>query len=187
MRPASRISPSAMQGLGSGPITLFGTHEQKRRWLPDVRDRTGGRGLRPVGAGGGFGCRGAGLRGRTRWARSRSPQGREDLDLQRRDRGPLRGVLPNRRGSRRQGPVGFSSSRRACRVSRSSNGSTRSRHIPWPVSASTIAASPFRSASALRGEGFKIAMATLDVFRSTVGAAALGLGQAGSRRDARPR
>ncbi|HUG46325.1 MAG TPA: acyl-CoA dehydrogenase family protein, partial [Sphingomicrobium sp.] len=26
----------AMQGLGSGAISLFGTVEQKRRWLPDV-------------------------------------------------------------------------------------------------------------------------------------------------------
>ena len=26
----------AMQGLGSGPITLFGTEEQRRRWLPAV-------------------------------------------------------------------------------------------------------------------------------------------------------
>jgi alkylation response protein AidB-like acyl-CoA dehydrogenase len=26
----------AMQGLGSGPITLFGTDEQRRRWLPPV-------------------------------------------------------------------------------------------------------------------------------------------------------
>src|SRR5688500_7356708 len=26
----------AMQGLGSGPISLFGTDEQKRRWLPAV-------------------------------------------------------------------------------------------------------------------------------------------------------
>src|SRR2546421_10774431 len=26
----------AMQGLGSGPISLFGSDEQKRRWLPSV-------------------------------------------------------------------------------------------------------------------------------------------------------
>ena len=28
----------AMQGLGSGPITLFGTEAQRERWLPPVRD-----------------------------------------------------------------------------------------------------------------------------------------------------
>lgn len=28
----------AMQGLGTGPITLFGTEEQKRRWLPKLVD-----------------------------------------------------------------------------------------------------------------------------------------------------
>jgi acyl-CoA dehydrogenase len=28
----------AMQGLGSGPITLFGTDEQKRKWLPPVAE-----------------------------------------------------------------------------------------------------------------------------------------------------
>src|ERR1700687_5008166 len=26
----------AMQGLGSGPVSLFGSPEQRRRWLPDV-------------------------------------------------------------------------------------------------------------------------------------------------------
>ena len=33
---ASPTSPLRMQGLGSGPVSLFGTAEQRRRWLPDV-------------------------------------------------------------------------------------------------------------------------------------------------------
>src|SRR5437868_7511151 len=28
----------AMQGLGTGPVTLFGTEEQKRRWLPPIAE-----------------------------------------------------------------------------------------------------------------------------------------------------
>jgi acyl-CoA dehydrogenase len=41
----------AMQGLGTASISLFGSQELKARYLPPVRD---GRGLRPVGAGGGL-------------------------------------------------------------------------------------------------------------------------------------
>src|SRR5436190_1841385 len=28
----------AMQGLGTGPVTLFGTEEQKRKWLPSIAE-----------------------------------------------------------------------------------------------------------------------------------------------------
>src|SRR3546814_3522576 len=33
---SSDLFAFVMQGLGSGPISLFGTPEQKRRWLPGV-------------------------------------------------------------------------------------------------------------------------------------------------------
>ena len=36
----------AMQGLGSGAISLFGTVEQKREWLPQRRERRGDRRFR---------------------------------------------------------------------------------------------------------------------------------------------
>ena len=41
----------AMQGLGSGAISLFGTVEQKREWLPQGRERRSHRGLRDDRAG----------------------------------------------------------------------------------------------------------------------------------------
>ena len=40
----------AMQGLGSGPISLFGTDDQKARWLPGVARGRDHRRLRPVRA-----------------------------------------------------------------------------------------------------------------------------------------
>ena len=41
----------AMQGLGSGAISLFGTIEQKREWLPRVASGRGDRRLRDDRAG----------------------------------------------------------------------------------------------------------------------------------------
>ncbi len=41
----------AMQGLGSGPITLAGSPAQKARWLPAGREGQGDCRLRAVGAG----------------------------------------------------------------------------------------------------------------------------------------
>ena len=41
----------AMQGLGTGPITLFGSEELKRRYLPPVAAGRGDRGLRALRTG----------------------------------------------------------------------------------------------------------------------------------------
>ena len=99
---------------------------------------------------------------------------REDLDLQRRHRRPLRRLRPHRRGARREGPLGLRGrcrhagpdDRRAHRGDRAASaGDAALRRLPRAGR---------RTASAAPGEGFKVAMATLDIFRSTVGAAALG-------------
>ena len=47
----------AMQGLGTGSITLAGSDDLKARYLPKRRARRGHRGLRPVGARGRIGRR----------------------------------------------------------------------------------------------------------------------------------
>ncbi len=124
----------AMQGLGTGPGHARSARTEQTRALAaaDVADRNGRSRPSP--------CRSR-RRGRMsrRWPARPSPDGhdhvrlerREDLDLERRDRGPLRRVLraparhPASRGCR------LSSSRRVHRGSRSPNGSTRSRRIPW--------------------------------------------------------
>ncbi len=67
-----------------------------------------------------------------------------------------------------------SSMRPARPASRSPSASTSSRRTRWRACASRAAASLPASASARAGEGFKIAMRTLDVFRTSVAAAALG-------------
>ena len=96
----------AMQGLGSGAISLFGTIEQKRKWLPRVAsgeaiaafamtepDVRIGRGEH----------RHVGHARRQRMGAGR----REDVDLQRRDRRFLRDLRAHRRRRGRAGAVGI--------------------------------------------------------------------------------
>ena len=165
----------AMQGLGSGAISLHGTPAQKDRYLPRWRAATGDRRLRTVRA------RGRLRRGRDelRSAHRRRRGGArtaEDLDLKRRHRRLLRAssraaAKPRARAASRAfivdaGTPGFDD-RRAHR-----------RHRAAPAGAAGVPRLP-RAARAQRigegGEGFKIAMRTLDVFRTSVAAAALGM------------
>ncbi len=101
------------------------------------------------------------------------PRRREELDLERRHRGPLRRLRAHRRRGR-EGLSAFAvdASTPGCSAER-----TRSKTIsPHPLGTLRFegARVPARCRIGDEGEGFKIAMATLDVFRSTVGAAALG-------------
>ena len=86
----------AMQGLGAGPITLFGDDELRAEYLPAVARGREDRGVRAVGAGGGLG-----RRGDDDGRRRRSHHRREDLDLQRRDRGLLHRLRARARGHQR--------------------------------------------------------------------------------------
>src|SRR5215211_2718397 len=76
----------AMQGLGSGPISLFGSEDQRARYLPAVA-RGEERRVRALRARCGLRRRGDDD-DRLRRAADRH----QDLDLQRRDRGLLHGV-----------------------------------------------------------------------------------------------
>ena len=163
----------AMQGLGSGAITLFGTEDQKRRYLPPV------------------------VRGEAIAAFALSePEGGSDVAaLSTRatadgdDHVRLDGVKTwisnggiadhylvfarSGGGAGRPGAVGL-------RVEADSPGLTVEERIEV-ISPHLLATLrfvgcrvPLSRRIGASGDGFKVAMATLDVFRSTVGAAALG-------------
>ena len=115
------------------------------------------------------------------------PRRREDLDLQRRHRRPLHRLRPHRRGARRPAASPPSSSPPTPPASPSPSGSR-------PIAPHPLARLRFDGlrlpADALigkPGDGFKIAMSVLDVFRSTVAAAALGFARRALDESARPR
>ncbi|MFM7347252.1 MAG: acyl-CoA dehydrogenase family protein [Tagaea sp.] len=162
----------AMQGLGTGPIVLFGTEAQKAKWLPAVRhgkslgafalsEPEGGSdvaAMRTMATRDGDGWR---LDGRKTWISNGGIAGQY--------------VVFARTGEA-PGAKGLS----AFVVPAEASGLTIEARIavsaPHPLA--TLKFDKCRvGAEALLGkpgDGFKIAMSTLDVFRSTVGAAALG-------------
>ena len=162
----------AMQGLGSGPISLFGTREQKDWWLPRVAsgDAIAAFALSEKEAGSDVAALATTatldgetylLNGEKTWI---SNGGIADL------------YVVFARTGEAPGAKGLS----AFIVPADTPGLEISARIetiaPHPLG--TLAFSDCRvPKAALVGEagaGFKVAMATLDVFRSTVGAAALG-------------
>ena len=162
----------AMQGLGSGPISLFGTPAQRRTYLPAVRAgrKIGAFALSEAAAGSDVAAlattarrdgNGFVLDGGKTWI---SNAGIADFYVvfARTDEAP--------------GAKGLS----AFVVDADTPGFTVTERLPIiaPHPIGTLGFTGCRvDADALigqPGEGFKIAMATLDVFRATVGAAALG-------------
>lgn len=163
----------AMQGLGAGPISLFGTPEQRRQWLPLTRSgaaiaafaltepKSGSdvatMEMAAVRDGDSYV-----LTGEKTWI---SNGGIADVY-----------VVFARTGAAADGAKGLS----AFIVPADTPGLTVAERLetisPHPLA--RLAFSGCRISASARlgaeGQGFKIAMATLDVFRSTVGAAALG-------------
>ena len=164
----------AMQGLGTGSISLFGTPELKARYLPPVRDGSAiaAFALSEPEAGSDVAA----------LATTATPDGpahvRIDGDKTWISNGGIADhyvvFARTRRGAGRQGPLGL---RGRCR--RAGPHRRRAHRGDRAASAGDAA---LRRRAACRvanrlggpGEGFKVAMATLDVFRATVGAAALG-------------
>ncbi|MCA0450889.1 MAG: acyl-CoA dehydrogenase family protein [Proteobacteria bacterium] len=162
----------AMQGLGTGSIVLFGTHEQKAKWLPPVRagkslgafamsEPEGGSdvaALRTTATKDGDGWR---LNGRKTWISNGGIAGQY--------------VVFARTGEA-PGAKGLS----AFVVAADAPGLIVEARIdvsaPHPLATLRFENCRVEPSALLGkpGDGFKIAMSTLDVFRSTVGAAALG-------------
>jgi acyl-CoA dehydrogenase len=164
----------AMQGLGTGPLSLFGSPEQKARYLPPVR---AGRhiaafALSEVDAG-------SDVAAMTTHAAADGPS---HLRLTGEKMWISNGGIADHyvvfaREGDAPGAKGVS----AFIVDADTPGFSIAERIdvtaPHPLARITFDACriPASTRIGAAGEGFKIAMATLDVFRSTVGAAALGM------------
>ena len=180
----------AMQGLGTGPIALFGSDELKARYLPPVGEgaRIAAFALSEAEAGSDVAA----------MATTATPDGDAHVRLDGAKTWISNGGIADHyvvfaRTGEAPGARGLS----AFVVDADAPGLAIEGRIeviaPHPLA--TLRFEGCRVPAANRvggpGEGFRVAMATLDVFRSTVGAAALGfarraldeaLGRAGSRR-----
>ena len=163
----------AMQGLGSGPIVLFGTSDQRQRFLPRIAAGTslGAFALTEPEAGSDAAA-----------LTTTATRSGEDYVLDGRKTWISNGGIAGHyvvfaRTGEAPGAKGLS----ALVVPADTPGLTIDERIdviaPHPLATLgfTDCRVPADNLLGQPGEGFKIAMATLDVFRSTVGAAALGL------------
>jgi len=162
----------AMQGLGAGPISLFGTAEQRKAWLPKTRagkaisafaltEAASGSDVANIATTARRDSHGYVIDGEKYWisnggiadlyvvfARTNEAPGARGLSAFIVEGGNPGLTIPERIDVIAPHPL------------------ARLKFTQCRVSADALIGNP--------GEGFKIAMATLDVFRTTVGAAALG-------------
>ncbi|MFI5010786.1 MAG: acyl-CoA dehydrogenase family protein [Hyphomicrobiales bacterium] len=163
----------AMQGLGMGPVSLFGTAEQKQRWLPGVAggERIAAFALSEPEAGSDPAA----------MTTSAVPDGNAHLRLDGVKTWISNGGIADHyvvfcRTGEAPGARGLS----AVMVEAGAPGFTIAERLetiaPHPLATLSFEGCrvPVGNRIGGPGEGFKVAMATLDVFRSTVGAAALG-------------
>ncbi|MCC6202633.1 MAG: acyl-CoA dehydrogenase family protein [Gammaproteobacteria bacterium] len=166
----------AMQGLGSGPISLFGSAEQKAHYLPRVAtgEAIAGFAISERNAGSDVGAMtstatrdGADylLNGEKTWI-SNAGLAHQYVVFARTGDAGTKGISAFIVEADRPG---LSVSERIAVSAPHPLGSLRFDNCRVPAT----------QMLGMPGEGFKIAMATLDVFRSTVGAAALGFARRG--------
>ncbi len=162
----------AMQGLGTGPINLFGTPEQKERWLPAVANgkAISAFALSEAEAGSDVAALATTARrdgnqwrldGAKTWI---SNAGIADLYVVFARTGEAPGAKGLSAFVVEAGTPGFEVAKVIDLIA------------PHPIGTLAFdgAKVPAENMLGAPGDGFKVAMATLDVFRSTVGAAALG-------------
>jgi len=163
----------AMQGLGTGPISLFGSAAQRQAYLPPVMrgERIAAFALSEPQAGSDVGAiattarrdgDGYVLDGTKTWI---SNGGIADHYVVFARTGPQKGSKGLSAFVVDADTAGFSVAARVRTIA------------PHPLATLSFrdCRVPAKALLGAEGEGFKIAMATLDVFRTTVGAAALGL------------
>ena len=163
----------AMQGLGTGPVTLFGTDEQKRQWLPAIAEgkAISAFALSEPEAGSDVAA----------LACSARPDGNAHVVIDGEKTWISNGGIADRyvvfcRTGEAPGAKGLS----AFMVEADRKGLTIAERLetisPHPLARLRFenCRVPVANRIGQGGDGFRIAMATLDIFRSTVGAAALG-------------
>jgi acyl-CoA dehydrogenase len=162
----------AMQGLGTGPISLFGTEEQKERWLPSVARGTTISAFALSEREAGSDVSALAMR-----AQLEGNQWRLDGAKTWISNAGIAGLyVVFARTGEAPGAKGLS----AFVVEADTPGFSVTKVIdliaPHPIGTLAFDGVKVPAANMLGspGDGFRIAMATLDVFRSTVGAAALG-------------
>lgn len=161
----------AMQGLGAGPITLFGTPEQQQQFLPNVRS---GKSIMAFA----LSEREAGSDVGALTTRAVREDDEYVIDGEKTwiSNAGIAGVYIVFARTSENGSKGLS----AFIVAADSPGLSARNHIetisPHPLGTVRFerCCVPAQNRLGEEGQGFKIAMATLDVFRATVGAAALG-------------
>jgi acyl-CoA dehydrogenase len=163
----------AMQGLGTGSITLYGTPELKQKYLPPVRD---GRAIAAFAL-----SEPEGGSDVAAMATTATPDGNTHVRIDGAKTWISNGGIADHylvfaRTGEGPGAKGLS----AFMVDADMPGLTVAERIdviaPHPLATLKFDAVrvPITNRLGAAGEGFKVAMATLDIFRSTVGAAALG-------------
>jgi acyl-CoA dehydrogenase len=161
----------AMQGLGSGAISLFGDAEMRRRFLPLVEsgrciaafalsEREAGSDVASIATRATRDGDGYVIDGEKTWISNGGIAGLYVVFARTADTGS-KGLSAFAVES---GTPGFTTTERINTISPHPLGTLRFAGMKVPLEARI----------GDEGEGFKIAMATLDIFRSTVGAAALG-------------
>jgi acyl-CoA dehydrogenase len=163
----------AMQGLGTGSISLYGSDELKKRYLPPVRDgkAIAAFALSEPEAGSDVAA----------LAMTAKPEGNDHVRLDGEKTWISNGGIADHyvvfaRTGEASGAKGLS----AFVVDANTKGLSVAERIeviaPHPLARLKFdnVRVPVANRLGAPGEGFKVAMATLDIFRSTVGAAALG-------------
>ena len=182
---SAAIVVGAHQSIGIKPLLLFGTDEQKKKWLPDLADGEARRRLLPHRAGGGLRRRLAQDDGRLRRGDRRvRPDRDEAVDLERRLREVLHGLRADPRGGRREGLA--QGDRLLRRRARTRTGtSPGSRAAPEEKKLGLCASStcqivlddcrvPAFNIIGGKGHGFRVAVETLNTGRTSLGAGAVG-------------
>jgi acyl-CoA dehydrogenase len=163
----------AMQGLGTGPVTLFGTEAQKRKWLPPIAQgkAISAFALSEPEAGSDVAA----------IACSAKPDGNDHVVIEGEKTWISNGGIADRYVVFcRTGEAGGARGLSAFMVEADTPGLAIAERLeamaPHPLARLRFenCRVPVENRVGRGGEGFKIAMATLDIFRSTVGAAALG-------------
>ena len=164
----------AMQGLGTASISLFGSDEIKAKYLPPVRD---GRHIAAFALSEPEAGSDVSALATTAIKDGPAHVRIDGLKTWISNGGIADHYVVFARTGEAPGPRDFRvrGRRRHARPRRSPAASRSSRRIRWRRFVSPAAACRWTIVSAAPGEGFKVAMATLDIFRSTVAAAALGM------------